>query len=393
VTVPNSELEPPRPQPVALSPAWPRTVVVVPCYEEAKRLDVPAFERFLREKREILLYFVDDGSKDATGDVLQRLADTFPLQVRVLSLPSNRGKAEAVRAGVVGALEHGASYVGYWDADLATPLDAIVDFERRLDTSPELDIVLGARVALLGHQIERSMKRHYLGRVFATAAAVTLNLPVYDTQCGAKLLRVNPRTGTLFAEPFLSRWIFDVELLARYLQGGGSADGLYEYALPRWADVGGSRLTTSDFVRAGGEMMRIYRRFPLGQPLRGLVVPLTGAFSRYVAAGGLGTALHYLVLVSGVEQFGLHPGVGAGLGATVGAGANYLLNYHLTFTSRVLHRRALPRFLLVAALGALLSGFGVKAGVELGVHYFLAQVTCTVAFLILGFLLNRAWTF
>jgi hypothetical protein len=117
----------------------------------------------------------------------------------------------------------------------------------------------------MGRDVKRKAWRHYLGRVFATAVSLTLDLPVYDTQCGAKMLRVNAATGTLFAKPFRSRWIFDVELIARYLQlpvnPGERArrDRIYELVLPAWHDQPGSKLHWYDFVRAMVDLGYIWR--------------------------------------------------------------------------------------------------------------------------------------
>ena len=168
---------------------------MVPCFNEAQRLDVRAFDDFLRRSADVTLLFVDDGSTDDTPLVIERLRQQHPRQVCTLRLSANVGKAEAVRRGVQVALRRRPAMVGYWDADLATPLEAIPQFRDVLRARPDVSLVMGSRVALLGRQIRRRGVRHFLGRAFATAASIVLRLPVYDTQCGAKLFRATPEVA------------------------------------------------------------------------------------------------------------------------------------------------------------------------------------------------------
>lgn len=237
-----------------------RVTVVVPCYNEERRLDRAAFRAFLAGDDPVDVVFVNDGSRDGTVGVLEDLRAAAPERVTTLSLAQNSGKAEAVRRGVVAAMERGDDIVGYWDADLATPLDAIGQFSRILEMRPDIDLVMGARVALLGRAIERRPSRHYLGRAFATAVSLVLGLRVYDTQCGAKMLRVNPVTRAAFATPFRSKWIFDVELIARILgrRRGAAGARILELPLWSWRDVAGSKLKASDFAVAAPELARIW---------------------------------------------------------------------------------------------------------------------------------------
>jgi glycosyltransferase involved in cell wall biosynthesis len=254
---------------LAASPVPPEVVVVVPCYNEAERLDSRAFRDFGLPGRTLRFCFVNDGSRDATLAVLQGMCREQPELGFVIDLPENRGKAEAVRQGLLAALDTGAGAVGFWDADLATPLAELERFCEVLDRSPDIEVVLGSRVRLLGRQIERSAPRHYLGRVFATGASLTLGLPVYDTQCGAKLMRATPLVRELLATPFLTRWVFDVELLARVVQQTRGSDlpierRVYELPLVRWIHVPGSKVRPWDFVRSGLELLRIRRAYRLG---------------------------------------------------------------------------------------------------------------------------------
>jgi glycosyltransferase involved in cell wall biosynthesis len=238
-------------------------ILVVPCYNEAARLDRDAYRDYRPSGHRVDLLFVDDGSTDATPEVLQAILGSRRGADRLLRLPRNSGKAEAVRQGLLAAIEQEPHYVGFWDADLATPLDDVTVFADILDEKPALHMVFGARVKLLGRRIDRNPVRHYAGRAFATVVSLMLRLPVYDTQCGAKLFRVTDALRAAVSRPFLSRWVFDVEILARYRQSLPPSPGLegavYELPLLRWHDVSGSKLTAFDFVKAGRDLWRIHR--------------------------------------------------------------------------------------------------------------------------------------
>ena len=243
-----------------------RISLVVPCYNEAARLDVPTFRHALAASPAARLIFVDDGSRDQTVSVLEKVCAGHETHAHILQRQRNAGKGEAVRVGINHALHNfQQDVIGYWDADLATPLWAADSLVTPLRTDPNIEMVFGSRVQLLGRHVERSAARHYLGRVFATAVSVVLRLPIYDTQCGAKLFRANERMQHVFAHPFLSKWVFDVEIIARYMQlfGGPAviATKIYEYPLDRWIDVQGSKVHPLDFFTAFVDIIKIKRKY------------------------------------------------------------------------------------------------------------------------------------
>jgi dolichyl-phosphate beta-glucosyltransferase len=244
-----------------------RACIVIPCYNESARFRIAEFLKFAATQDQIAFLFVNDGSKDNTLDLLQRLCSEHGDGFFYLDLRTNHGKAEAVRLGMLRSIELlQPEFVGFWDADLATPLQAIPEFIGLLKERDHLQMVFGARIRLLGHQVKRRLARHYLGRIFATVVSIALRLPVYDTQCGAKLFRATPDLSRILAEPFLSRWIFDVEIVARVIRAAHGDRSLveemiFEMPLVQWEDVAGSKLHPTDFFRAILEIYAIRKKY------------------------------------------------------------------------------------------------------------------------------------
>jgi dolichyl-phosphate beta-glucosyltransferase len=241
-----------------------KTCIVVPCYNEASRLRTQEFVSFALAEPSVFFCLVNDGSTDDTGASLHRIAAEIPASALCLELEGNHGKAEAVRRGIIHAAERvPADFFGFWDADLSTPLSEIRHLSADFDRDPQTIAVFGSRVQRLGTDIVRHAWRHYIGRVFATAASLTLGLPVYDSQCGAKIFRKDCVTP-LFGGPFVTDWLFDVEILARMRTVYGAEQTrrrVYETPLYEWKEVGGSKLRFQHFMKAPIDLLRIHRAY------------------------------------------------------------------------------------------------------------------------------------
>jgi hypothetical protein len=77
---------------------------------------------------------------------------------------------------------------------------------------------------------------------------------------------VTSKTRQVFAEPFLSKWVFDVEIIARYLNLYRNDPKhleqiIYEYPLETWVDIPGSKVRPKDFLKALQDLFRIKRKY------------------------------------------------------------------------------------------------------------------------------------
>lgn len=232
----------------------PKTIIIVPAYNEFNRLDTNKFQSFCDKNKNIHFLFVDDASKDDTVLKIRELINQDAASFSVLSLPRNLGKGEAVRNGMLESFKSQPIYVGFWDADLSTPLDEIPRFLEILNTQADIFLVTGARVRLLGRDIERRNLKHYLGRISATLISMLLGIPCYDTQCGAKIFRLTQVIRCIFSDPFTSKWIFDVEILSRFLKHARTDSAyhpqqcVYELPLLTWTDTIDSNVKAKDYL-------------------------------------------------------------------------------------------------------------------------------------------------
>jgi dolichyl-phosphate beta-glucosyltransferase len=247
-----------------------RLVLVVPCWNEGSRLKAQPFLHLVASKRDVRLLFVDAGSTDGTGATLADIVSGGGTRISLLTLPRNTGKAEAVRRGVLAALDERPELVGHWEADLSAPLSELQHFLETFDAHPEVDIVMGARIRMLGRDITRRPVRYYAGRLFAAAASIALGAPIYDTQCGAVILRASADASRVFDTPFRSRWVMDVEILARYVACGAFTSRasawarIYELPLGVWTPgthVRGSRPGVRSALRSLWDLAAIWRQF------------------------------------------------------------------------------------------------------------------------------------
>ncbi len=236
--------------------------IVIPCYNESKKLNVEEYSKFLRSHPNVTICFVNDGSTDQTLEILQDIRSVSPEKVAVISLEKNKGKATAVRTGILHCLKNtDCPITGYLDADLAVSLDEYTSLASYLQNG--ICFCFGSRILKIGSEINRKRSRFLIGRVMATIISLTLDLKVYDTQCGCKLF-TRKAAGKLFAAPFISRWLFDVEIFFRVLHLYGKEKALckmMEIPVVKWVDKGDSKVKASHLFRIMTDLVLIRKRY------------------------------------------------------------------------------------------------------------------------------------
>ena len=191
--------------------------IVIPAYNEHERLSrsLPILSAHLARSghRDAEVLVVDDGSSDATADLVREWSVRWPV-LRLVQLPSNQGKGAALRAGIAATR---GDVVAFADADLSAPIEQL---ELLLSDLDDAEIAILSR-ALPGTRLERrqSRPRETMGKLYALLAQLLLIRGVPDAQCGLKAYR-GSLGRELFAKARESGVLFDTEVLLMAAQRG-----------------------------------------------------------------------------------------------------------------------------------------------------------------------------
>jgi dolichyl-phosphate beta-glucosyltransferase len=230
---------------------------LLPFYNESSRINTSTFHQLFSAFPYIDFFLLNDGSTDNTQMCLDEFQNAHT-HVRNISFPKNQGKAEVIRVAMLDFIDKDYEYIGFLDSDFATPLS---EFDRlaKIAKSENLDLIFGSRVKLKGWDIHRNLIRHWASRMILTLVNTLFKLEIYDTQCGCKIFHKSI-LHTAFSKPFVTKWLFDIEVFIRCLQHSSDLK-IKEIPLLSWKEIKGSKLKLKDFALVPYNIFKIYRKY------------------------------------------------------------------------------------------------------------------------------------
>ena len=239
------------PFPTVFMPSELYTSLVVPAFNEAKRITSMLDETvlYLQKRQEEDPSFtweiivVDDGSTDNTANIVIDYAYKYP-QIRLLRQPKKMGKGAAIQSG---CLHTRGELILMVDADGATNINEFGELEKKILELKRINkeaIVVGSRAHLDGiNKANRTQMRNFLGKMFHLLIKIAGINDINDTQCGFKMF-TREAARWIFPNQHIQRWCFDAELL---LIGKKRLMEIAEVPV-EWNEIGDSKMKFSAMI-------------------------------------------------------------------------------------------------------------------------------------------------
>lgn len=234
-------------------------LLVIPCFRESGRIGpfLASLREELHRDEAVTVLVVEDGGghdeQEAMRTLVEKQRAGWPALRPLLALAENRGKGGAVYAGWAAATDH--RWLAFVDADGSCPAYEVKRLIALAREQPRAAL-FASRVCMLGRHIRREFHRHLIGRVYATIVSETLRIPVYDSQCG---LKVVPAGAFEKIRPLaqVPGFAFDVELLCLLLDSGCQVQ---EVPIDWHETPGGKVHLFRDSLRMFHDVLEIRRR-------------------------------------------------------------------------------------------------------------------------------------
>lgn len=235
-----------RRRPVTFPNRLPGLSVFLPAHNEEENLErvVGAFAaELIRVADAFEIVIVDDGSRDHTGVIADRLA-AADAHVRVVHHPVNRGYGGAVISGMRAC---------------TLPFILLSDSDGQFDPSEmslliahisDYDVVIGRRARRADH-----LMRRINGKAWTTLSTMLFGLHITDMDCGFKLFRQNVVDGL---ELRSDGAMITTELMARLAGRGARIKEVDVTHLPRAAGTQSGNSPKAIF-KAFRDLFKLYR--------------------------------------------------------------------------------------------------------------------------------------
>jgi len=234
-----------------------KIIIIIPCFNEAQRLDLSYFNKLSRIQNTMWV-FVDDGSTDSTSKILKNYSKKK--NIIYVKIQHNVGKSNAIAHGMNYAFSKisNIGWIGFLDSDGAFAIGDVESIIKMTSSIEKYDALYTSRVKMAGRNIKRNNARHIIARLITSFFGLVWKDIPYDTQSGFKLYRYSDNFNSIFIKLFKTKWFFDIELSIRYLNYKKKNITVWEEPVSSWFDIPGSKINYRQSMRIILEVIYIF---------------------------------------------------------------------------------------------------------------------------------------